>query len=102
MDCLLETTDMDNATKADIHHLALLMRDLHQEKEKTISRWSWQRAPFSKPKAGRILKASIKLSSSEIFEEGLRLLDLEEEIPNEDFKLVGQGTLLFQFPLSND
>lgn len=101
MDHLLETADMNDATKVDIHNLALLMRDLHQEKEKEPSQWSFQRTYFSKPKAGRILKASMKLSSSELFTDGLRLLDMEVDITKEDFMVVGQGTLLFQIPLNN-
>ena len=102
MDRLLEITDMDDATKADIHNLAILMREeVLQGKEKKPSRWSVECDHFSKPKASRILKASIKLSSSELFADGLRLLDMEDEIPKADFMVLGQGTLLFQVPFDN-
>ena len=92
---------MDDTTKADIQHLALLMRDLHAEKENKPSRWSLPRTYFPKPKAGRIIEASIKISSAEIFVDGLRLLDMEVEISREDFMAVGQGALRFQVPFNN-
>ena len=105
MDRLLETKTLDNAAKADIFNLALLMIKLHQKKEKKAIPWFLNRdyisKQFSKPKAGRILKASIKLSSPELFAEGLRLLGTDVEIGKEDFMVVGQGTLLFQVPFHN-
>lgn len=105
MDRLLETKNLDNVAKADIFNLALLMNKLHQRKEKKAISWFMNRdyisKQFSKPKAGHILKTSIKLSSPELFAEGLRLLDTDVEISKEDFMVVGQGTLLFHVPFDN-
>ena len=105
MDRLLETKNLDDAAKADIFNLALLMDKLHQKKEKKAIPWFLNRdyipKQFSKPKAGRILKASIKLSSPELFAKGLRLLDTDVEIAKEDSMIVGQGNLLFHLPFDN-